>query len=127
MAEWQAAHVARHGAGRTPTSSTGVIVSTPPNDGSEVSTQDIERLGTLAALDTTGIAAAMQTDLAHIMTMIDHLRARDTTGVEPLHSPLQAGQPLRPDAVTEPSDREALLAAAPATTDGLFLVPRVVE
>ena len=36
-------------------------------------------------------------------------------------------QRLRPDAVTEPNDREILLALAPVSESGLFLVPTVLE
>lgn len=107
-----------------------MTASSTANDGAQapgISTADIERLGSLAAIDTAGITDAMRADLDHIMAMIERLRAQDTSGIEPLHSPLQADQPLRPDAVTEVPDRDALLAAAPASADGLFLVPRVVE
>jgi aspartyl-tRNA(Asn)/glutamyl-tRNA(Gln) amidotransferase subunit C len=34
---------------------------------------------------------------------------------------------LRPDEVTETVDRERFQALAPATRDGFYLVPRVVE
>jgi aspartyl-tRNA(Asn)/glutamyl-tRNA(Gln) amidotransferase subunit C len=34
---------------------------------------------------------------------------------------------LRPDVASEPNQREANLQNAPATQDGLILVPRVIE
>jgi len=40
---------------------------------------------------------------------------------------LDVVQPLRPDAVTEPDQRAALQAGAPAVEDGLYLVPKVIE
>ena len=55
------------------------------------------------------------------------MQAMDTDGVEPLSHPLEQPQRLRPDAVTESVDRERFQAIAPATADGLYLVPRVVE
>ena len=42
-------------------------------------------------------------------------------------NPLDAAQPLREDVVTETDQREQLQAVAPAVSDGLYLVPRVVE
>ncbi len=65
--------------------------------------------------------------LGNILAMVDTLQATDTQGIEPLSNPLDATQRLRPDAVTEPDQREALLALAPASEGGLFLVPRVIE
>ncbi len=59
--------------------------------------------------------------------MIDEMQAMDTDGVEPLAHPIESDQRLRPDAVTETVDREHYQRGAPATRDGLYLVPRVVE
>ncbi|MCH8257980.1 MAG: aspartyl/glutamyl-tRNA amidotransferase subunit C, partial [Proteobacteria bacterium] len=47
--------------------------------------------------------------------------------VEPLAHPLEADQRLRPDEITEVVDRDRYQRGAPATRDGLYLVPRVVE
>jgi aspartyl-tRNA(Asn)/glutamyl-tRNA(Gln) amidotransferase subunit C len=41
--------------------------------------------------------------------------------------PLDAVQRLRADEVSEPDQRAALQAIAPAVQDGLFLVPKVIE
>ena len=38
-----------------------------------------------------------------------------------------ASQRLRDDKVTEPNQRELLLALAPSSAEGLFLVPKVIE
>lgn len=65
--------------------------------------------------------------LGNILSMVDALQAADTADVAPLSNPLDATQRLRPDAVTEPDQRDALLALAPASEQGLFLVPRVIE
>ncbi len=40
---------------------------------------------------------------------------------------MDAVQRLRPDAVTEADQREALQAVAPAVENGLYLVPKVIE
>jgi len=65
--------------------------------------------------------------LGNILAMVDALQAARTEGIEPLSNPLDATQRLRPDAVTEPNQRDRLLALAPASEQGLFLVPRVIE
>jgi aspartyl-tRNA(Asn)/glutamyl-tRNA(Gln) amidotransferase subunit C len=40
--------------------------------------------------------------------------------------PLDRSQRLRPDAVTEVIDRDAIQANAPAVRDGFYLVPKVL-
>ena len=58
------------------------------------------------------------------------MSAVDTSGVEPLYTPLSAVQEvtlrLRDDAVSETDQREANQRSAPAVEDGLFLVPKVI-
>ena len=68
-----------------------------------------------------------ETQLGNIIAMIDAMQAIDTQGVEPMAHPLDATQRLRPDEVTEQVDPNAFQAIAPATQDGYYLVPRVVE
>ena len=89
---------------------------------------DINHLARLAqlALDPEQ-REQVQQDLVRIIAMVDQMQAIDTNGVEPLAHPLDAVQRLRTDAVTEIVDRDAYQAGAPATADGFYLVPRVVE
>lgn len=94
--------------------------------------QDVGRIAHLARLELTpGEQAAMQAQLNSFFEIVERMRAVDTTGVEPLYTPLSAVQDvqlrLREDAVTEPNQREACMAGAPARDGGLFLVPRVIE
>lgn len=93
-----------------------------------IETRDIEHIARLARI---GIHAdevsALQTRLGNILAMVDQLQAVDTTGIEPLANPLEAVQRLRPDVVTEPDCRDAMLALAPASEQGLFLVPKVID
>ncbi len=65
--------------------------------------------------------------LNRVIGMIDQLLAVDTRGIEPMSHALDVVQPLRPDEVTEPDQRAALQAGAPAVEDGLYLVPKVIE
>ena len=59
------------------------------------------------------------------------MSAVDTSGVEPLYTPLSAVQEmslrLRKDVVTELDERDLNQRSAPALADGLYLVPKVME
>jgi aspartyl-tRNA(Asn)/glutamyl-tRNA(Gln) amidotransferase subunit C len=89
---------------------------------------DINKLKILSqlSLNSTETSAAYA-DLVGIMAMIDTMQAIDTEGVSPLAHPLDGTQRLRADEVTEIVDREKFQKIAPATEDGLYLVPRVIE
>ncbi len=89
---------------------------------------DITHLSKLAQLALDPIEAEhAHAELARIIEMIDSMQAVDTQGIEPLSNPLDASARLRRDVVTETDNRDANQASAPATADGLYLVPRVVE
>ncbi len=88
----------------------------------------VDRLERLAALRLDAEERRLlRADLDKIMALIDAMQSVDVDGVAPLDHPLDGVQPLRPDAVTEDVRRERLQRGAPATADGLYLVPRVVE
>ena len=70
---------------------------------------------------------AVRADLTRIIAMVDQMQSVPTDGVEPLAHPLGGAARLRPDAVTELGERERFQVLAPATAEGLYLVPRVVE
>ena len=90
--------------------------------------QQVEQLARLAriALDESVIARTTSS-LTDVLALIDQLQAVDTAGVSPMAHPLDAVQRLRADSITEPDQRAALQAIAPAVQDGLFLVPKVIE
>ncbi|HVT34322.1 MAG TPA: Asp-tRNA(Asn)/Glu-tRNA(Gln) amidotransferase subunit GatC [Nevskiaceae bacterium] len=67
------------------------------------------------------------TQLSNILQMVDRLSAADTSAVKEMAHPLDMQQRLRPDAVTETDQRELFQEHAPATQDGLYLVPKVIE
>ncbi|MBK8101841.1 MAG: Asp-tRNA(Asn)/Glu-tRNA(Gln) amidotransferase subunit GatC [Cellvibrionales bacterium] len=90
--------------------------------------QQVEQLARLARLGLDDAVLARTTQsLGDVLTLIDQLQALDTAGVEPMSHPLDAVQRLRADVVSEPNQRDALQAIAPAVADGLFLVPKVIE
>lgn len=89
---------------------------------------EIDRIATLARLRVSPADADEVTArIGEILAMIDQMQAVDTSGVEPLAHPLDAVQRLRADAVTEDDRSEELLALAPSSQNGLFLVPKVIE
>jgi aspartyl-tRNA(Asn)/glutamyl-tRNA(Gln) amidotransferase subunit C len=89
---------------------------------------DIQHLANLAQLELSQQEiSAVGEDLQRIMIMVDQMQAIDTSNVEPLAHPLDARQRLRPDQITETIERDLYQQGAPATADGLYLVPRVVE
>ena len=66
-------------------------------------------------------------NLTDILDMVERLSAADTEGVTPMAHPLDMNQRLRPDAVSEADQRDTFQALAPATEDGHYSVPRVIE
>ena len=93
---------------------------------------DVDRIARLARLALNADEqAAMLTQLNGFFDIVEQMRSVDTTGVEPLFTPLSAvesvGLRLREDAVTQDVDRQANMANAPAQDAGLFLVPKVIE
>lgn len=71
-------------------------------------------------------------ELNGIFALAEQMQAVDTTGVEPLSQPLAAIMDslplrLREDAVTEANLRADYQQCAPASQDGLYLVPKVIE
>jgi len=88
----------------------------------------VEQIAHLARLQIDGADIDSYSDsLNSILNLVDQMQAVNTDGVEPLAHPLDAVQRLRADEVTETNQREALQAVAPATEEGLFLVPKVIE
>lgn len=90
--------------------------------------QALHSIAHLARLDMTEQDIAIyKNSLNAILAMLDSMQAIDTTGIVPMAHPLDATQPLRPDVITETNQREHYQTLAPATEQGLYLVPRVIE
>ncbi len=93
---------------------------------------DVRRIADLARLDLgDDEKATMLEQLNSFFRIVEQMSAVETSGVEPLYTPLAAVQEahlrLRDDVVTEVVDREANQQSAPATSEGLYLVPKVIE
>lgn len=94
--------------------------------------QDVSRIAHLARLELSAAEqASLLAQLNGFFGIVEQMSAVDTSGVEPLYTPLSAVQEvslrLRDDAVTETDQRTLNQRSAPAVEDGLFLVPKVIE
>ncbi len=94
--------------------------------------QDVSRIAHLARLELSAAEqASLLTQLNGFFGIVEQMSAVDTSGVEPLYTPLSALQQvslrLRDDAVSETDQRTLNQRSAPAVEDGLFLVPKVIE
>jgi len=89
---------------------------------------DVEKIAHLARLQIDdNEAQEVAGRISSILNMIDQMQGIDTDAVAPLAHPFDAVQRLRPDVVTESNQRDYLQQLAPATQEGLYLVPKVIE
>ena len=89
---------------------------------------EVEKIAHLARLHISESETdEVTTRITDILVLIDQMQSVDTEGVEPLAHPLDAVQRLRVDEITEENQRDRLQQLAPASEDGLYLVPKVLE
>ena len=93
---------------------------------------EVSRIAHLARLELRADEQqAMLTQLNEFFTIVEQMSAVDTSGAEPLYTPLSAVNEvalrLREDVVTETNQRELTQRSAPCVEQGLFLVPKVIE
>ena len=94
--------------------------------------EDIRRIQHLARLELQPQESErMLTQINGFFSIVEAMRAVDTSGIEPLAHPVAAFEDvqlrLRDDVASEPNAREANQRSAPAGERGLFLVPKVIE
>lgn len=93
-----------------------------------LSIDDVRRVAHLARIEVTPDEARdVLAKLTGIFALIEDMRRVDTTGIAPMSHAADVHLTLRDDKVTETDQRESFLALAPATADGLYLVPKVIE
>ena len=110
-----------------PAPPTGFTTAHNPVD-TQLEAADVLKIATLAQLQLSQEEAARYaSSLNQVLSLMDTLSSVDTEGVTPLRSPFDHAQPLREDRATAEIDRSRFQAMAPATQDGLYLVPRVIE
>lgn len=94
----------------------------------KISDTEIETIASLAKLDLNRIdVPSLSKDLNNILNFVQQMDAVDTTDVEPLASPVKSENLLRPDEPSHSIDRDTFQSVAPATEDGLYLVPKVID
>ncbi len=85
----------------------------------------IARLARIAVEDSE--IEHLQGEINAILSFVEALDAVDVEGVEPMTSVIPMKLPMREDVVTDGEIPEKVLANAPQTEDGFFVVPKVVE
>lgn len=93
---------------------------------------DVSRIAHLARLELQPAEqSAMLAQINGFFSIVERMSAVDTSGVEPLYTPLsavsQVALRLREDLVTEAEQRSLAQRSAPVVQDGLYLVPKVIE
>lgn len=90
--------------------------------------KDIETIAHLARLDLSPAEKqGALNSINNILVLINQMQATDTSQIQPLAHAFEASQRCREDIVTETDQRDLLLAGAPSASNGLFLVPKVIE
>ena len=88
----------------------------------------VRHVARLAALELDETEArTLCDDLGSILDHMAALDALDVAGVEPTFHPLRDAAPLRADEVRPSLPREQALRAAPASEQGGFAVPKVLD
>jgi len=90
--------------------------------------EDVEHIAHLARLEVSDDEIAEYVaKLSGIIDFVAQLGELDTSAVEPMAHPLDMGQRLREDSVTEQDQRQALQRNAADVDDGYYIVPRVID
>jgi aspartyl-tRNA(Asn)/glutamyl-tRNA(Gln) amidotransferase subunit C len=88
----------------------------------------VKKLATLARLDLPEAELQhLAGELSNIMQFIEQLNEVDTDGVAPMTSVAHMELARRADVVTDGNYPDQVLANAPESMDGFYLVPKVVE
>jgi aspartyl-tRNA(Asn)/glutamyl-tRNA(Gln) amidotransferase subunit C len=66
-------------------------------------------------------------ELNGILAWIEQLNEVDVDGIEAMTTPVEMTLPMREDVISDGNIRDQVLANAPKSEDGFFVVPKVVE
>ncbi len=93
-----------------------------------VDQQTVRRIARLARIAVTDEDVPhLQGELNAILAFVEQLDEVDVDGVEPMTSVIPMSMKQREDGVTDGGRAADIVANAPASEDGFFLVPKVVE
>jgi aspartyl-tRNA(Asn)/glutamyl-tRNA(Gln) amidotransferase subunit C len=88
----------------------------------------VRRIAHLARIDVSEAEIPhLQDEINAILKFVQALEEVDVEGVEPMTSVTPMRLPMRDDVVTDGNIADKVLANAPLTEDGFFLVPKVIE
>ena len=93
-----------------------------------VDTATVKRVARLARIAVDDDDAERMTgELNAILGFVEQLDEVDVSGVEPMTSVTPMAMKMREDGITDGDKAADIVANAPASEDGFFLVPKVVE
>lgn len=93
-----------------------------------ISDETIEYVGILAKLELSEEEKEQaKKDMANMLDYIDTLNELDTSGVEPMSHVFPVHNVFREDVVTNKDARDEILANAPQSKDGAFVVPKTFD
>jgi aspartyl-tRNA(Asn)/glutamyl-tRNA(Gln) amidotransferase subunit C len=93
-----------------------------------VDAQTVRRIARLARIAVAEDEVEhLQGELNTMLAFVEQLSEVDVAGVEPMTSVMPMAMKSRVDEVTDGGNAEAVLANAPASEDGFYLVPKVIE
>lgn len=93
-----------------------------------VSKADVEKVARLSRIAVPeDRLEGLAEELTGIMDWIEQLNEVDVEGVEPMTSVVDAKLSMRDDVVTDGAISDQVLANAPRTEEGFFIVPKAVE
>ena len=93
-----------------------------------VDAQTVRRIARLARIAVAEDEVEhLQGELNAMLAFVEQLSEVNVDGVEPMTSVTPMAMKMRTDEVTDGGDVEAVLANAPASDDGYYMVPKVIE
>ncbi len=88
----------------------------------------VARIARLARIDVEEARLPdLARELSNILGWVEQLSEVDTDSVAPLHAVMPIPSRRRDDAITDGARQSDVLANAPSSHDGYYVVPRVVE
>ena len=88
----------------------------------------VRRIAHLARIEVSEAETPhLQREINAILKFVEALDTVDVEGVEPMTSVIPMALPMREDDVTDGDIAPKVLANAPLTEDGFFVVPKVIE
>jgi aspartyl-tRNA(Asn)/glutamyl-tRNA(Gln) amidotransferase subunit C len=93
-----------------------------------INNHDVEKIAHLAclAIDPGQLETYTRT-LSEILDLVEQMNEVDTDGIIAMAHPRDTELRLRADSVSEKNQRDKYLQLAPASENGLFLVPKVLD